>query len=140
MLTNLVYISSAVSLMSEQELTEMLRQSRDNNQRNNITGMLLYKDGNFMQVIEGEDATVAELHKKILLDSRHKDIMTLLKGPIASRQFGNWSMAFHNINLLSEGERDAFSPFLKEPFTMDYFGKDPHKSLKLLLSFKLGMR
>ena len=140
MLINLVYISSAVYLMSEPELVELLRQSRDNNNPKGITGMLLYKDGNFMQVIEGEETAVMRLHEKILLDPRHKNILTLLRGPIEARQFGNWSMAFHNINLLSDSERDAFSPFLKEPFTTDYFGSTPHKSLKLLLSFKEGMR
>ncbi len=131
-----VYISSAVRLMKEPDLAELLNQSRENNSRNNITGMLLYKDGSFMQAFEGEEADVVNLHNKILEDSRHKGIITLLEGELKERQFGEWSMAFANINSLNQAELEGYSSYLKEPFTEDYFGKHPHKALKLLVSFK----
>ena len=132
----LVYISSSTRLMEDADLAELLAQARENNARNNITGMLLYKDGGFIQVIEGEDEVVSSLHDKILKDSRHKSIITLLKGELESRQFSEWSMAFTNINSLNQVEREGFSEFLSESFNADYFGKQPHDALKLLLSFK----
>ncbi len=136
MLKSFVYVSSAVKLMSQSELLDLLKQARENNARNQITGMLLYKDGGFMQAFEGEEEMAMRLYGKILVDPRHKNIMTLLSGPLESRQFTGWSMAFNNIDLLSDDERFGFSPFLKEPFTKDYFGANPNNALKLLLSFR----
>lgn len=53
---------------------------RTNNERAGITGMLLYKDGNFMQLLEGEKEAVLRLHKNIIVDPRHKGFLTLLQG------------------------------------------------------------
>ena len=139
-LTYLVYLSSSVGLMSKTDLDELLRKARENNARDNITGMLLYKDGSFMQAMEGEEADVARLHDKILSDARHQNIITLLRGEVEMRQFSEWSMAFADIDSLNQTERDGFSPFLKEPFAADYFGENPHNALKLLLSFKKNLR
>ena len=50
----LIYASSATKAMSQDELKALLAKARTNNQRDNITGMLLYNDGNFLQVLEGE--------------------------------------------------------------------------------------
>ena len=139
-LNYLVYVSSSYGLMKKTDLDELLRKARENNVRDNITGMLLYKDGSFMQAMEGEEANVARLHDKILMDSRHRSIITLLRGTLKERQFSEWSMAFTNIDSLSQTERDGFSPFLNEAFTADYFGENPHSALKLLLSFKKNLR
>jgi hypothetical protein len=136
MLKSFVYVSSAVKLMSQSELLDLLEQARENNARNQITGMLLYKDGAFMQAFEGEEEMAMRLYGKILVDPRHQSIITLLSGPLESRQFTGWSMAFNNIDLLSDDERFGFSPFLKEPFTKAYFGANPNNALKLLLSFR----
>lgn len=136
MLKSFVYISSATRLMTPPELAELLRQARENNEREEITGMLLYKDGSFMQAFEGEEERATRLHDKILLDRRHKNIITLLEEPLEKRQFDNWSMAFQNVDLLDKDEQSVISPFLSQPFSEDYFGSSPNKALKLLLSFR----
>ena len=136
----LVYVSSATHLMAESELIDLLRTCRDNNAKAGITGMLLYKDGNFMQAIEGPEDAVTHLHRKILADPRHKGLITLVREPINTRQFGDWSMAFRNVDLLSETEREAYSEFLNEPFTEESFGSNPNKALKLLIAFKKNAR
>ena len=59
----LVYLSTANSHFSKAELTSLLQLSRSNNQRLGITGMLLYKDDNFIQILEGEKATVSVMHR-----------------------------------------------------------------------------
>lgn len=136
MLKSFVYISSAVRLMTPPELVELLRQARENNEREEITGMLLYKDGSFMQAFEGEEERATLLHNKILADPRHKNIITLLQEPLETRQFGGWSMAFQNVDLLGEDERAAINSFLSQPFDKNYFGSNPNNALKLLLSFR----
>ena len=49
----LIYVSSAIKLMHDDELLLLLEKARENNSRLGITGMLLYKEGNFMQMLEG---------------------------------------------------------------------------------------
>ncbi len=136
MLKSFVYVSAATRLLSDSELLELLRQARENNARNQITGMLLYKDGSFMQAFEGEEENAVRLHEKILADTRHKNIITLLTESLEERRFGDWSMAFQNLDVLNEDERAAFSPFLIQPFDKNYFGDKPNNALRLLLSFK----
>jgi hypothetical protein len=67
-------------LFSEEELIQLLETSRQNNAKIGVTGMLLYKDGNFMQLIEGPEEAVRALHAKISIDPRHRGLMTLLQG------------------------------------------------------------
>ena len=136
----LIYVSSATRNLSSEELLEILRVSRRNNVENEITGMLLYKEGNFMQVLEGPKETVQQLHDKIELDARHKQMITLLSGQIEERQFPNWSMGFQNVDELNEDDRAAYSPFLNEPSWPEAFANSPSKAYTLLLSFKKSMR
>jgi hypothetical protein len=59
-------VSSATRRLSVAELAEILRVSRADNQRDEITEMLLYKDGNIMQVLEGAEEKVSALIEKLL--------------------------------------------------------------------------
>ncbi len=93
----IIYSSAATAPFSERELEELLQKSRLNNLAADITGMLLYKDGNFMQTLEGPAIAVQTLLGKIKSDSRHSDVTTLMEGPILERSFGNWSMGFKKI-------------------------------------------
>jgi len=61
MLYSLVYVSSAVTFFSSAELVTLLEKSRANNTRLGISGLLLYKDGNTMQLLEGERDIVLAL-------------------------------------------------------------------------------
>jgi len=63
-LVSLVYVSSSVRELDDSEILNILRTSQRNNERRNITGMLLYKDGNFLQVLEGTDRSVTELMER----------------------------------------------------------------------------
>lgn len=90
----LIYISTALNLMDQQELTDLLTQSREKNSHNNITGALLYSQGTFIQALEGDEETVNEIYTTILQDSRHKNIITVISGELKERVFPDWSMAF----------------------------------------------
>jgi Sensors of blue-light using FAD len=58
------YISTAAKLSSRRELLSLLQQSQKNYSSLGITGMLLYKEGNFTQVLEGEKKQVSVLLTK----------------------------------------------------------------------------
>lgn len=133
---SLVYVSSATHPFSPAELVTLLEKARRNNASSNVTGMLLYKNGNFMQAIEGDDAVVAELHARIQHDPRHRGMITLLKRPIEERQFADWSMGF--VDLLDPVVRDlpGYNDFLDTSLTSPDFYAHPSRAHKLLMTFR----
>ena len=94
----LLYVSNAVMLMSEDQLREILAISRINNRRRGITGMLVYHEGAFLQLLEGEKEQLDSLFEAIRRDARHDDIVLLAEIPVESRAFKDWSMAFKRLD------------------------------------------
>lgn len=139
-LVSLVYVSSSTRKLTDAEILEILRTSQRNNERRAITGMLLYKDGNFLQVLEGRDAEVTDLVERVERDARHRGLIVLTKKRIQERQFPNWSMAFKDLGALSAQDQAAFSPFLADSFLDEDFRGKPDRSYKLLLHFKENIR
>ena len=139
MLYSLVYVSSAVTLFSSAELVALLDQSRANNTRLGISGMLLYKDGNTMQLLEGERDTVLALYGRIAADPRHHGLLRLLEGPTDTRQFADWSMAFRDLSAPDAHEIPGYSEFLNTPLTGVEFSANPTKCQRLLTTFKRSM-
>jgi hypothetical protein len=139
MLHFLVYVSSATVPFSKEELLALLASSRENNHRLGVTGMLLYKDGNLMQVLEGERDTVRGLYARIEADPRHKGILLLMEGPCQTRQFPDWSMAFHDLDGSDAAEVPGYNEFLTTPLTAAAFAGEPSRAQKLLLTFKRAM-
>lgn len=92
------YISRARLPMPPEQLLALLQQCLANNRRQGITGMLLYGNQTFLQVLEGEEAVVDELIARIRKDTRHTDMEVLHRAPIEHRQYTDWSMAFKRIS------------------------------------------
>jgi len=91
-ITSLTYLSTASTPFDATRIAALLLQSRANNERHGLTGMLLYKKGRFMQVLEGADRDVRERYAAISADPRHTDLKTLLDESIEQRRFPQWSM------------------------------------------------
>lgn len=135
-----IYISASKGLLSEEELLKILKVSRGNNASKQITGMLLYKGGNFMQVLEGPDDAVNELYEKIKKDSRHHGVSVISKEQIQTRQFPNWEMAFVNLDNPDIKNEPNYSQFLDDEFTPDVFLQNPSRAKNMLLVFRENMR
>ena len=95
MVHQLIYGSAEVRPLGVPELAELLRSARQANQQLGITGMLLYYDHSFLQVLEGEREPVEALFRKITADARHRGVVVFSRGTVEERAFGEWSMAFH---------------------------------------------
>lgn len=91
---HLIYMSMASWPMTDAELGELLAQAQRGNARRGITGALVYGDGQFMQLMEGEQADLEELYAHFGHDHRHKGLFKLADRAIAERRFSEWSMAF----------------------------------------------
>lgn len=90
----IVYSSRATGEVTDDELSALLMTSRANNARDGLTGMLLYRSGRFIQLLEGEDDAVQARMTRIAGDPRHDQVMTLIKEPISERHFPDWTMGY----------------------------------------------
>ena len=95
---HLIYTSRARQDFGAADLKQMLRHARSNNDSVNVTGMLIYHNEAFLQVLEGDEASVRKIFKRIEKDSRHARLVTLRsqKSFGERRIFGDWSMGFAN--------------------------------------------
>ena len=135
-LFHLIYVSTAVAPLSDADLVHLLRDSRARNDAARVTGMLLYKDGHFMQVLEGNEKDVMDTFSRIELDHRHKSIDVLRKEYIQYRNFPDWTMGFANVDNLATSTVPGFSRFLERGFRSTYFAEDSIEAHAMLMAFK----
>jgi hypothetical protein len=129
----LIYVSSAVKLMSDDELVALLEQSREKNLGLGITGMLLYKSGNFMQMLEGEKDVVMGLYETIRHDVRHRNVINIIGDVIMRRNFEYWSMGFYNMDKLDG--LPTFNEYIDQNLTSRIFQADTKFAYKFMVSF-----
>ncbi len=122
--------------MSDEDLIYLLLQSRARNARNRITGMLLYRGGHFMQVLEGDEANVMKIFADIERDNRHKSVDVLRAEYIQYRDFPDWTMGFRNIDKIDLSKVPGFTRFLERDFRSEYFSEDSVEAHAMLLAFK----
>ena len=113
------YLSKASSPMSAEQLVSLLQQCHGNNTARDVTGMLFYGNGTFLQVIEGEATTVDELVGRIARDPRHEDIRILSRKPIERREHSDWSMGFEQVTTESLRDVAGLRDFSESDFTPD---------------------
>lgn len=91
---SIVYSSNSTQPFTNEDLAALLEESRANNARRGVTGLLLFKDGQFMQTLEGADENVREAIDVITADPRHTDVKVLFEDQIERRNFDAWTMGF----------------------------------------------
>ena len=74
-------------------IAHILTASRTNNARDGVTGALLYSDGCFAQVLEGDLGAVQRTFERIQRDPRHGHVIVLEARRAEARIFGLWDMA-----------------------------------------------
>lgn len=112
-LANLVYVSNACYQMSDNDLLDILETARKFNEIRNITGLLLYRDGFFIQALEGDFDKIGELFEHICQDRRHTNIIKLYHETIEERRFSQWAMGFASPDFMQLKEIPGFSNFMQ---------------------------
>lgn len=102
----LLYASSAAKKFDDEELSALLAGARRRNTEAGLTGILLYNDGNFIQLLEGDEAEVTATWGRIFNDPRHKGQLILFKGFVEQRLCMDWEMGFRNGNDLGGFDLD----------------------------------
>lgn len=135
MLIQLIYVSTASELLPDRSLDEILESSVRHNIVQDVTGMLLYSEGSFMQVLEGEESAVEETYSRICNDHRNFDLIVLSREAITKREFSQWSMGYRRLTNEDVHKNPAFAPFFNHGFNATQLGIHPGMSMSLLKQF-----
>lgn len=73
------YVSTAVRDLKQKEVDEILEETQIRNNKHGVNGLLIYSDGNFFEVLEGEKIRIKELFKIIGEDERHRNIILIFE-------------------------------------------------------------
>ena len=133
-LHQLLYRSYSAFDFDPKELVSILEKSYKNNPEKNITGMLLYKSGVFLQIIEGTKRDLENLYNKISKDPRHEDLKILWQQDIKERSFSDWSMGFKDLSEAPQEVLDGFGETLGKALAEDQLGTN--EGLDLFLNVK----
>lgn len=134
---HLVYVSAATHPLDKADLLQMLKEARERNQQLGVTGLLLYKDGDFIQLLEGDKATVKALFQDSIRKApRHRNIQVLIEDEAPKRLFADWSMGFRNLADPVVQMTPGFSQFMNTPLRRTNLQQDACGHLGLLTLFK----
>jgi hypothetical protein len=112
MLQSLVYMSSAAEPFDDDALEGVLEHARSRNTADGLTGLLVHRNGRFMQLLEGPYDAVLATYQRILADDRHDDVRLLAEESIHTRRFPEWSMAYDR-DTDGAAVPEGFSDFLE---------------------------
>ena len=113
-LIHLIYASKDAVGLDPEEVRELLAKARENNEEHGITGMLLFADGSFFQVLEGKEEHVEAVFEAIKKDDRHKNIVRIIREAISERSFGRWSMGYAAASGTDLNEIEGLNDFFAE--------------------------
>jgi hypothetical protein len=97
-ITTLEYVSTLVRPFSRAETDQLLASSRVRNAAAGVTGMLVFRGQRAMQLLEGEDADVRALYRRIAEDPRHRDVVRVWESVHDQRRFPDWAMQFDDLS------------------------------------------
>ena len=116
---NLCYVSTPAQDLSKEELARIVKAAQKNNQAKSISGVLLYKNETFLQVLEGDQSEVDAVFNSIQGDLRHHSIKILRRGFASQRFFKDWHMEFKDLKQAGLGWIEDLLGL--EEFEDDYF-------------------
>lgn len=131
---HLSYVSTGCDGLRYEQISEILESSKKHNAELGVTGILLYCNKHFFQILEGEKEAVESIFEKIAIDCRHDNVIKLQSTFIPNRQFEHWSMGFKSYNR----ELSPLDNFNNEEFynyVHNQLIENEAVSLKLLANF-----
>ena len=133
---HLAYVSTETGPFSQIDLVELLAVARGANAERGVTGLLLYREGCFYQVPEGNEFAVKKTFNDIEQDRRHRDVQVLFKGESESREFPDWQMGFLNLDGMEVDALSGFSDFLSRDAQPREFLENLSRGKRLALMFR----
>lgn len=135
-LVHCIYCSAARNDFSPTDLASLLAECREKNSKSGLTGMLLYGDRTFFQVLEGDRPVVEALLEKLKTDPRHERLTKIILEPIGERSFAQWTMGYSRISNKELAEIPGLNDFFGQGRSYMELGEGRAKTL--LSAFKDG--
>lgn len=135
-LVHCIYTSSLSDGYDSSELDLILKKARHNNEELDISGMLLFDEGSFFQILEGEEPAVKALYEKISMDERHDHLVKIIFEEIEERNFYNWSMGVSHMTRQELSSIPGLNDFFAGGNSLAQL--DPGRAKKLLAAFRDG--
>ena len=120
--------------MRMNDLEDILEHARSSNAKKGITGALVYVDGVFLQILEGDTEVVKELMTKISRDVRHETVTVLKQGEIPAPTFSDWRMAYISATAEQVAKWAGLSGTTAVPDIMSGMRNDPLKATQVAQS------
>ena len=135
-LVHCIYCSVSTKDFSPADLATLLTECREKNSTAGLTGMLLYSDRTFFQVLEGDRPVVEALLRKLILDKRHERVTKIVLEPIEERLFAHWTMGYSKITKKELADIPGLNDFFARGRSYMELGEGRAKTL--LSAFKEG--
>lgn len=97
-------MSDSAQNESFDDIKDLYTKAKRNNYKNNISGILIYHKGNYLQVLEGHENDVDKTFERITKDERHKNIIKVININVEQRIFEDYSFGFTVVKSSSEFE------------------------------------
>ncbi|WP_286759947.1 BLUF domain-containing protein [Sulfitobacter sp. UBA1132] len=107
MVYQMAYVSVTDTQLGDDDLSDILSASIRNNERDEITGLLMYHDQLFFQVLEGSEDMVKKSYKRIAYDQRHHGLSNVWEGETDARAFPSWAMGYAKPDALAKESREC---------------------------------
>ena len=124
----MIYSSESATPMQMDELEEILEHARNSNAEKGITGALIYVDGVFLQILEGDMEAVQALMEKIAKDFRHETVTVLKQGAVDAAAFSDWDMAYVSATPQQVAEWAGLSGTTAIPEVLTDMRQDSHRA------------
>ena len=113
----IVYVSSASKDLKESEIKTILEHSVSWNNHQGLTGILLFSEGNFFQILEGEERVTKELFEAIKKDPRHHNVIQIFGKEIHREAYDGYKADFISEN--ADYDPKKFKSYLKQIEVLD---------------------
>lgn len=105
----IIYVSSAIENFSIDDINNLLVFFREDRKKKNLTGLVLYANGNALTMIEGDKDQVEKEFSLMKSYPAHHHIIKIYDKTIPHRYFENYSLGFKVIGNASLKSVDDFN-------------------------------
>jgi hypothetical protein len=130
----IIYSSHSTTPMQMDDLEDLLEHAQASNATQGITGALVYVEGAFLQVLEGDKAGLQKLMVKISRDLRHETVVVLREGDVPTAIFSGWNMAYVSATAEQVAQWAGFSCSKPMPQVLSDIQKDSHRAAQVTQS------
>lgn len=123
----IIFVSSAAAMLDSKDLDLIANYKQQQSKELGVTGLLLYKGGNFLGVFEGEESAVKGCYLYACNNGLFRDAEVINEGSIEERAFEYWSM-----NILNSSVTTLFNDV--------QLRRDKNGSMSMLNDFIKNMR